>query len=401
MARGRLFVDLGPLRQSQAFRRLWGGYLVATLGSQLTVVAIPYQVFRLTHSSLDVGLIGLAQILPGARRLALRRLDRRRRRPPPAAHRHPALARGLQRRAGAELARRAPGALAPVRAERPSGRCRQHRQPGALAPCSPTWSARPMFASANALWQLLFQVGQVAGPAIAGLLLGQVGIASVYWIDAATFAVSLAGGGEPSPAAPAGRRHPLRPALDRRGPPLPEGQARSCRGHSSIDLNAMVLGMPRALFPALGPRPLPRGCGHGRAPLRRPGRRRARRRPPHRLGERRVRKQGRAVLVAVFIWGAAIAAFGLVPWLAAALGPAGGRGRGRRRLGGLPGHDPPARGARGAAGPPLLGPHGGRDRGTAARGLRGRRRGRLVDAADLGRLRRPRLPRGRRPRARG
>src|ERR1019366_5509142 len=64
MARGRLLVDLGPLRQSQAFRRLWGGYLVTTLGSQLTVVAIPYQVFRLTHSSLDVGLVGLAQILP-------------------------------------------------------------------------------------------------------------------------------------------------------------------------------------------------------------------------------------------------------------------------------------------------------------------------------------------------
>ena len=64
MARGRLLVDLGPLRQSQAFRRLWGGYLVTTLGSQLTVVAIPYQVFKLTHSSLDVGLVGLAQIVP-------------------------------------------------------------------------------------------------------------------------------------------------------------------------------------------------------------------------------------------------------------------------------------------------------------------------------------------------
>ena len=63
---------------------------------------------------------------------------------------------------------------------------------------SPTRSAvlanlvgRPLFASANALWQLLYQVAQVAGPAIAGLLLAQVGIASVYWIDTATFAVSL------------------------------------------------------------------------------------------------------------------------------------------------------------------------------------------------------------------
>ena len=64
MARGRLLVDLGPLRHSQAFRRLWAGYLVTTLGSQLTVVAIPYQVFRLTHSSFDVGLVGLAQIIP-------------------------------------------------------------------------------------------------------------------------------------------------------------------------------------------------------------------------------------------------------------------------------------------------------------------------------------------------
>ena len=64
MARGRLFVDLAPLRQSQAFRRLWGGYLVTTLGSQLTVVAIPYQVFKLTHSSFDVGLVGMAQIVP-------------------------------------------------------------------------------------------------------------------------------------------------------------------------------------------------------------------------------------------------------------------------------------------------------------------------------------------------
>jgi len=48
-----------------------------------------------------------------------------------------------------------------------------------------------MFRERERALQLLFQVGQVAGPAIAGLLLGQVGIASVYWIDAATFAVSL------------------------------------------------------------------------------------------------------------------------------------------------------------------------------------------------------------------
>ena len=132
MARGRLLVDLGPLRQSQAFRRLWGGYLVTTLGSQLTVVAIPYQVFKLTHSSLDVGPRGPGADRARARRLAVRRLDRRCGRPAAPASRHAALARGLQRRARAELAWWARGALAAVRAERARVRDCQRRQPDAV-----------------------------------------------------------------------------------------------------------------------------------------------------------------------------------------------------------------------------------------------------------------------------
>ena len=60
----RFLVDIAPLRELPQFRRLWSGYLSSVLGSQVTVVAVPYQVFRLTHSSLDVGLIGLAQIAP-------------------------------------------------------------------------------------------------------------------------------------------------------------------------------------------------------------------------------------------------------------------------------------------------------------------------------------------------
>lgn len=62
--RGCVLVDLGPLRRFPAFRRLWLGQLVSQLGSQLTVVAIPYQVYRLTRSSLDVGLVSLLQLGP-------------------------------------------------------------------------------------------------------------------------------------------------------------------------------------------------------------------------------------------------------------------------------------------------------------------------------------------------
>src|SRR5438105_15188447 len=63
-ARRRLFADIAPLRDSPDFRRLYVGQLVSFLGSQLAIVAVPYQVFRLTHSSFQVGLVSLAQLGP-------------------------------------------------------------------------------------------------------------------------------------------------------------------------------------------------------------------------------------------------------------------------------------------------------------------------------------------------
>ena len=51
----KLLVDVTPLRQSREFRLLYGGQIVSYLGSQMTVVAAPYQVYVLTHSSLMVG----------------------------------------------------------------------------------------------------------------------------------------------------------------------------------------------------------------------------------------------------------------------------------------------------------------------------------------------------------
>src|ERR1700685_1107952 len=60
----RIFIDLGPLRESRGFRLLFAGEFVEVFGSQLTAVAIPYQVYALTPSSLQVGLVSLAQLLP-------------------------------------------------------------------------------------------------------------------------------------------------------------------------------------------------------------------------------------------------------------------------------------------------------------------------------------------------
>lgn len=316
MARGRLFVDLGPLRRSQAFRRLWSGYLVTTLGSQLTVVAIPYQVFRLTHSSLDVGLVGLVQLVP----VLIGALF------------GGAIADAVDRRRLLLLTQLALAACSVGLALNSSG---TH---AALWPVyllsalaasvasvdSPTRSAviarlveRPMFVSANALWQLLFQVAQVVGPAVAGLLLAEVGIASVYWIDAATFAVSFLAVASLTALRPpgGGTRFGFRSIAE--GLRYLKGRS-VLQGTFVVDLNAMVLGMPRALFPALALVRFHGGAGTLGLLYAAPG-------AGALIGALltgwvvAVRKQGLAVLIAVTIWGISIAAFGLVPWLYAGL----------------------------------------------------------------------------------
>ena len=60
----RVAIDVGPLRASRDFRLLWIGQLISLTGRQLTTVALPWQVFLLTNSSLAVGLIGLVQVVP-------------------------------------------------------------------------------------------------------------------------------------------------------------------------------------------------------------------------------------------------------------------------------------------------------------------------------------------------
>ena len=61
---GGVLVDTGPLRRHPGFRRLWTGQVVASVGSQLTVVAVGYQTYRLTGSTAMVGLVSLGQLVP-------------------------------------------------------------------------------------------------------------------------------------------------------------------------------------------------------------------------------------------------------------------------------------------------------------------------------------------------
>src|SRR5205085_675905 len=177
----------------------------------------------------------------------------------------------------------------------------------------PNLVRREQFATAAALGQILFQVGSVLGPALAGLIIGQVSLAAAYWIDAATAAAAIAGAAAIRPQPPEGGGTKAGLTSVKEGLSFLKGK-RLLLGTFLIDINAMVFGMPRALFPALGT-----GLYHGGAATvgllyAGPG-------AGALVGAvttgwvSHVRRQGRAVVLAVVVWGGAIAAFGLTPWL--------------------------------------------------------------------------------------
>jgi len=56
--------DIRPLRVSASFRRLWFGNSIAQLGQQMTAVTIAIQVYAITHSSFSVGLVGASALFP-------------------------------------------------------------------------------------------------------------------------------------------------------------------------------------------------------------------------------------------------------------------------------------------------------------------------------------------------
>lgn len=60
----RRFVDLTPLRKSPAFARLWIGSALSGIGAQLTIVAVGLQVFDITNDTLAVGLVGGIALVP-------------------------------------------------------------------------------------------------------------------------------------------------------------------------------------------------------------------------------------------------------------------------------------------------------------------------------------------------
>ena len=167
----------------------------------------------------------------------------------------------------------------------------------------------------------LGQVSSVAGPALGGLLIAAAGVGAAYAVDTAAFLATLLITRALPPLPPAPGESP--PASVARS--LGEGLRfvrgnRALMGSFAIDLAAMTFGMPRALFAVLALTVYDAGAA-GTGVLYSAVSAGALVAAFSTGWLEHVRRLGRVVIVAVLVWGAAIAAAGVVGslWPAAAL----------------------------------------------------------------------------------
>lgn len=311
----RFLVDTRPLRESREFRLLYFGQVVSSIGSQVTVVAAPFQVYLLTKSSFMVGLLGLVQIVPlivgsligGALADAY---DRRK------------LLLVAQVLVGATSLGLALNAMLPdprlwliyvlttlqaslFGLDRPT---RNAATPGLVRAAQ--------LPAAMALNQLLMQISLAVGPAVGGILIARVSVASAFWVDTISFGFAILALVAMRPMVPVGGGTRASAASIMEGLRFLKGR-QALQGTFVIDINAMVFGMPRALFPALGLTVFGGAAAVGFL-YAAPG-----------VGAvvgavtsgwiSRVDRQGRATVLAVIAWGASIALFGLTSSLPIAL----------------------------------------------------------------------------------
>ncbi|HET9875790.1 MAG TPA: MFS transporter [Mycobacterium sp.] len=310
----RLFADTTPL-QSPDFRRLWVAGIPTVIGANLTIFAVPVQIYALTGSSAYVGLAGLFALAPlivfgllgGAWADAMDR-------------------RMLLIIASCGLAFSSVLLWAQAAASVDDvwvvlGLLSVQQAFYAVnaptrAAAIPRMVAGGELPAANSLNMTVFQFGSIVGPLLAGLLLNWVDLSTLYLIDTATclfpvwatFRLSPMPPVEPASTGPS--RWGFRAVL--------EG-FRYLAGNQVVlmsfvvDLIAMVLGLPRALFPqiayasfggpidggttmallaaAMSAGAVAGGVFSGWLP--------------------RIRRQGLAIVGSIVVWGAAMVGFGV------------------------------------------------------------------------------------------
>lgn len=310
----RFALDVSPLREP-GFRRLWVAGAISVVGSQFTVVAVPKQLYDMTGSSAWVGVSGIFALVPllvfGLLGGAIAdRVDRRR--------------LILASTTGIALTSVAFGVIGlsghadvwsvlVVLALQQAFFAVNQPARSALIPHLVSAARLP---SANALNTTVFNTGVIAGPLLAAVLLPLVSLPTLYLIDAAGVAAALVilVRLPPAPAAAPAGRLSLIGAIRDVGVGFRYLSGRTVLLASFVvDIIAMVAGMPRALFPEMAERTFGDPPGGGTAlGLLNAG-----------IGigailggltsgwMARVGRQGRAVTLAIGVWGVAMIGLGL------------------------------------------------------------------------------------------
>lgn len=317
MRLGQIAIDVAPLRESRDFRRLFVGRFLSMAGAAIATTAANWQVYNLTHNSLAVGLltltagIGMLTGLLAGGMLA----DRHDRRKLLMAVRIPqATLAGLlmiNSLLGHPL-------IWPLYAVTFGLGLLSGLSSPASTAATPALVGEHRLAAASALNSAASQLGSLGGPALAGLLIAGPGLATCYAINAACyvlFGVAMIG------------LRPLPPTVRAERPGLRSLAAgfRYVRhngvvgGMLLVDTNAMLFGMPSALFPALASQHFHGGPATFGLLVAAPG-----------LGAiigaatsgwtSHLRRPGVVVIGAGLVWGGAITAFGVVSSLPLALG---------------------------------------------------------------------------------
>jgi MFS family permease len=311
----RMRVDTRPFRQRD-FRNLWLGQAVSTIGAEIGVVAVPYQVYTLTHSTALVGLLGLASLIP---LLVVPLIGG-------------AIADALDRRT---VLLRTETGMAFVAALFLGNSLLAHPRVWvlfvlqglavaifslgrpALSSLTPRLVPDDQIAAASALSSVYNSLAAVGGPAVGGLLIAAAGVPWTYAIDLVTYVASFVVIWLLPKLQPVGEvdRPSLSSILD--GFRFLGGR-QALLGIFAVDTAAMVFGMPTALFPALALHSLGGNAATVGFLYSAPY-----------AGAlvcslasgwtTHVRRQGVAVTIAACTWGAAIAAFGFMTSLWPAL----------------------------------------------------------------------------------
>ena len=311
----KLFLDFSLLRRNRNYGLLYIGQFVSFFGTMITGVALPYQIYHETHSTLMVGLLSLAQLVPLLFTALLGGVlaDRHHRR------RLLLIAEFFLAIGSLFLAWNSflssPHLwvlflISPLM----SAINGLHRP--ALEGITQQLVAKEDFPAVGALRTLAFSVCMIGGPALGGLIIAHFGLFATYLVDFSTFAISLTSiflmTDVPKPSVVQNEstlsslKSGIRFAFSRQ----------ELLGTYVIDFVAMIFGMPTALFPAIaqsfgGVKTL--GMLYA-APA---------------VGAlllsffsgwaERIKRHGVAIAVAASLWGVAIIFFGFSSNLAAAL----------------------------------------------------------------------------------